>query len=120
MNEILIIHEDAQYPIDGRELYERLGVEARYNDWFKRMCEYGFTEGDDYRVLLKNEYNPQGGRPAVNHMLTLSMAKEICMLQRTEQGRRVRRYLIEVEEKWNSPDAIMERALKIPMHGWRR
>lgn len=114
MNELLRIIPETDYPISGRELHERLGVETRYNDWFKRMCEYGFEARKDFdEVLLKNEQNPIGGRPATDHHLTLSMAKELCMLQRTDIGRDVRRYLIRVEESWNSPDAIMERALSI-------
>lgn len=39
---LLNIHEDSDFPIDGRELHDALGIETRYNDWFQRMCEYGF------------------------------------------------------------------------------
>ena len=78
------------------------------------MCEYGFSVDIDYQeVLLKNELNSKGGRPAKNHMLTLSMAKEVCMIQRNEMGRQIRRYLIEVESAWNTPDQVMARALKV-------
>lgn len=116
MNEILVIHDDTspQYPINGRELHEQLGVETPYHIWFPRMCEYGFAAGCDYEeVSNKNVQNPQGGRPSKHHMLTLSMAKEICMLQRNDAGRAIRRYLIEVENAWNSPEQIMSRALRI-------
>lgn len=112
--ELIKVNSASKYPVSGRELHERLGIESKYADWFKRMKEYGFEELKDYQeVFLKNEKNPSGGRPTINHELSLAMAKEICMLQRTEQGRAVRRYLIEVEESWNNPDAIMERALRI-------
>lgn len=114
MNEIIEIHGNSEYPVSGRELHEQLGIETPYHKWFPRMCEYGFDSEKDYQqVLDKNVQNPMGGRPATDHMLTLSMAKELCMLQRTEKGREVRRYLIRVEEAWNSPDAIMARALNI-------
>ena len=53
-----------------------------------------------------------GGRPAVNHQLTIDMAKQLCMIQRTEIGRKFRQYFIQVEEAWNSPEAIMARALQ--------
>lgn len=113
-SKLLMIHDDPQFPIDGRELHEQLGIDTRYNDWFLRMCEYGFAEKVDYQeVLLKNEQNPSGGRPAKNHMLTLSMAKELCMIQRTEMGRTIRRYLIEVENAWNTPEQVMARALRM-------
>lgn len=35
------------------------------------------------------------------------------MIQRTEIGRKFREYFIEVEEAWNSPEAVMARALRI-------
>lgn len=116
MNEILVIHDDTspKYPINGRELHEQLGVETPYHKWFPRMCEYGFSAGCDYEeVSDKNVHNPQGGRPATHHMLTLSMAKEICMIQRSDIGRQIRRYLIEVENAWNTPEQVMSRALRI-------
>lgn len=107
---LLALH-DGDFPINGRELHEQLGVETRYNDWFQRMCEYGFIEGTDF--YSKMSKTPNGGRPATTHMLTLSMAKEICMLQRNDAGRQIRRYLIEVESAWNSPEQVMARALKL-------
>ena len=32
------------------------------------------------------------------------MAKEICMLQRSDKGKFFRRYFIKIEEAWNSPE----------------
>lgn len=117
MNEILVIHDDSQFPVDGRELHARLGIETPYHKWFPRMCEYGFAEGVDFNsdknVRVQNEGNREVSRVVVDHQLTLSMAKEICMLQRTETGRTIRKYLIEVETAWNSPEQIMSRALRI-------
>lgn len=114
MTELLNIVTTSEYPISGRELHDRLGIETPYHKWFPRMCEYGFESGKDFQeVSDKIVQNPAGGRPATDHMLTLSMAKELCMLQRTETGREVRRYLIGVENAWNSPDAVMARALGI-------
>ena len=112
MNEILVIHdnENPNYPINGRELHEQLGVQTAYKDWFPRMCEYGFSDGQDFCSKMSES---TGGRPQTNHMLTLSMAKEICMIQRSEMGKRIRRYLIEVENAWNTPEQIMSRALRI-------
>ena len=110
MNELLNLDSASNFPIDGRELHDRLGVETAYKDWFPRMCEYGFAEGVDFRSNLSES---TGGRPARQHSLTLSMAKEICMLQRTELGRQVRRYLIDVESAWNTPEQIMARALRM-------
>lgn len=98
-NEIIPIHEEnGNFPVTGRELHSRLEIETPYHKWFPRMCEYGFDSEKDYRqVSDKIVQNPLGGRHASDHMLTLNMAKEICMLQRTEKGREVRRYLISKE-----------------------
>lgn len=110
---LLALH-DGDFPINGRELHEQLGVDTPYHKWFPRMCEYGFEAGKDFfEVSDKIVHNPLGGRPATTHMLTLSMAKEICMLQRNDAGRQIRRYLIEVESAWNSPEQVMARALKL-------
>ncbi len=82
----------------GRELHERLKIKTVYADWFKRMCEYGFAEGTDYSVFLKNEKNSMGGRPSMEHVITLDMAKHIAMIQRTLQGMEIRQKLIDLEK----------------------
>ena len=99
--ELIKISTDAagRIAVSGRELHEFLGVETRYNDWFNRMVEYGFVENQDFEVLLKNEQNPQGGRPSADHAISIDMAKEICMIQRTEKGKEARRYFIECERR---------------------
>ena len=67
----------------GRELYEKLGLKARYNDWINNMTSYGFEKDVDYTSFTKNLVN--GGR-RVEHVLSLDMAKHIAMIQRTPQG----------------------------------
>ena len=112
MNELIKVNYDnPEKPVvSGRELHEALDITTRYNDWFARMCEYGFTEDKDfYSFLSKNS----GGRPSTDHMLTIPMAKELCMIQRTDIGRKFRQYFISVEEAWNSPEMVMQRALSI-------
>lgn len=82
MNKLIKInYETADCPtVMGRELHEALGVETRYNDWFKRMCEYGFNENEDFYSFLSK--TPEGGRPSTDHQLTIPMAKEIIMKQK--------------------------------------
>lgn len=112
MNDLIAINYDTDKPtVSGRELHEALGVETRYNDWFKRMSEYGFTEGEDFYSNLSK--TSDGGRPSTDHQLTIPMAKELCMLQRNEKGKEFRQYFIKVEEAWNSPEMVMKRALEI-------
>ena len=115
MKDLIQIHYDnADRPtVLARELHEARGVETRYNDWFDRMCEYGFSEGKDYYSFLSNRSDGKAGKPRTDHQLTLPMAKELCMLQRTDKGKQMRQYFIAVEEQWNSPDAIMARALQL-------
>lgn len=112
MNELININYDTDKPtVSGRELHEALGVKDHYTDWFKRMTEYGFTEGEDFMGFSEKSDKPTGGRPSTDHQLTIPMAKEICMLQRNDKGKQFRQYFIRVEEAWNSPEMIMKRAL---------
>lgn len=117
MNELIKFHYDnADRPtVSGRELHEALGVETPYTTWVKRMCEYGFSENVDFATCFPNleSENQHGGQNKIDHQITIPMAKELCMLQRTEKGKQMRQYFIAVEEQWNSPDAIMARALQL-------
>ncbi|MDE6021462.1 MAG: antA/AntB antirepressor family protein [Ruminococcus sp.] len=119
MNDLVKInYGDADRPtVSGRELHEALEVKTAYKDWFPRMCEYGFTKGVDFNPLIFEQVRTEGARQVKreieDHALTIPMAKELCMLQRTEKGKEMRRYFIAVEEQWNSPDAIMARALQL-------
>lgn len=115
MNEIQSINlvdftPEGKVEISGRQLHMKLNVKTRYNDWFSRMVEYGFVEGTDFYSNL-SKTSSDGGRPSTDHILTLNMAKEIAMLQRTPEGQEIRRYLIKVEEDWNSPEKVMARAV---------
>lgn len=115
MNDLIQIHYDnADRPtVSGRELHEALEVKTAYKDWFPRMCEYGFSEGVDYCSFLSDRSDGKAGKPRTDHQLTIPMAKELCMLQRTDKGKEMRQYFIAVEAQWNSPDAIMARALQL-------
>ena len=110
MDELIRINYDSEHPtVSGRELHDALQVKTAYKDWFPRMCEYGFVEGTDFSSFLSES---SGGRPAVNHQISIDMAKQLCMIQRTDIGRKFRQYFIKVEEAWNSPEAVMARALQ--------
>ncbi|HEM6033131.1 phage antirepressor KilAC domain-containing protein [Streptococcus suis] len=114
MNKIINVNvNDNQEPVvSGRQLHEALGVNSNYTTWFDRMTEYGFTENEDY-VLLSNFGNQtgRGGHNKVDHVIKLDMAKEIAMIQRTDRGKQVRQYFIQIEKDYNSPEKIMARAL---------
>lgn len=113
---IKVNYDNADRPtVSGRELWKALGVETPYTTWVKRMCEYGFSENVDFATCFPNleSENQHGGQNKIDHQLTIPMAKELCMLQRTDKGKQMRQYFIAVEEQWNSPDAIMARALQL-------
>lgn len=114
MNELIKVttNENGEQLVNGRELYEFLGVKDNYTDWFKRMIKYGFDENVDFISFSEKSDKPFGGRPQVNHYVKLDMAKEISMLQRTERGKQARRYFIQLEKFWNSPEMLTKRALE--------
>lgn len=118
MNELQIIGATSDEPtISGRELHAKLEIDTPYHKWFPRMCEYGFTDGVDFNtdknVRVQKEGDREVAREVTDHQLTIDMAKEICMLQRSEQGKAVRRYLLDLEKQWNTPEAVMSRALRM-------
>ena len=118
MNELIKVTYDNDRPVvSARELHSFLEVQTKYQDWFPRMCEYGFTEGVDFNFLKNEQVQIEGGRTVTRHILdaalTIDMAKEICMIQRSEKGKQARQYFIQLEKDWNSPEKVMARALDI-------
>ncbi len=126
MNDLLPIinQDDGRIAVSGRALHEFLEVKTPYKKWFERMTEYGFAEGQDYCSFLSDSTFEQKcpklesdisrvGRPATDHVLTLDMAKELSMIQRTDRGKQARQYFIAVEKEYNSPEKLMARALQV-------
>lgn len=111
MNEIIKIDFEKKV-ISARELHEQLKIRTSFKDWFPRMCEYGFEEGKDFCSKM-SETSCKGGRPSKDADISINMAKEICMIQRTPEGRAIRQYLISLEDAWNSPEQVWARALKM-------
>lgn len=105
------LNENQEPIVSGRQLHEALGVKTKYADWFNRMIEYGFTENQDFLLLKNEQQTGRGGHNKVDHIIKLDMAKEIAMIQRTDKGKEVRKYFIQVEKDFNSPEKIMARAL---------
>lgn len=94
-------NENGEQLVSGRELHEFLEVNEKYTDWFKRMVEYGFAENVDF-IGLSEKSEKLGGRPRMNHAMTLNMAKEVSMIQRTEKGKQARLYFIDVENQYKA------------------
>lgn len=108
---ITIKYDEERQTVLARDLHEFLDVGTEFRHWFPRMCEYGFTEDIDYTPFIFD--HPLNHQPTKDYQLTIEMAKEISMLQRTEKGKTARQYFIELEKKWNSPEAVMARALTL-------
>lgn len=108
MNELIktFKQNDGSVAVDGRDLHDFLEVKERYNDWFKDMQKYGFTENVDFISFTGKRVKPQGGRPQVNHALTLDMAKELSMIQRTDRGKQARQYFISMEKQAKSKQQL--------------
>lgn len=118
MNDLIkVVYDNDRPTVSARELYELLEVASEFRHWFPRMCEYGFTEGADFNPFKNDRVQNEGGRTVTRTVddaqLTIDMAKEICMLQRTEKGKQARQYFIQLEKDWNSPEKVMARALQI-------
>ena len=105
------INENQEPVISGRELHEKLEIDTPFRIWFPRMCEYGFSENIDYTPYIF--VHPKNNQETIDYILKLDMAKEISMIQRNEKGKQIRKYFIEVEKEFNSPDKIMARGLLI-------
>ena len=114
MNELFKVNYDNErITLSARELHEFLEVKTKYKDWFPRMTEYGFVENIDYQAIAQKRATAQGNETTyTDHQITIEMAKEIAMLQRNEKGKQARQYFIELEKKWNSPEAVINRALE--------
>lgn len=111
MKELLKINYEAEQPtVSARDLHEALEIKSKYADWFKNMSAYGFVENMDYFTFSKNLEN--GGR-TIDHNISVDMAKQICMIQRSEKGKQYRQYFIDLEKAWNTPEQIFARALKM-------
>ena len=109
MSNLIKINGDEQ-TVSARDLHEVLNIATEFRIWMPRMIEYGFEEGKDFRTFLNES---TGGRPSKDYEISMDMAKQICMIQRTPEGKKVRQYLIDLENKWNQPEIVMARALKM-------
>ena len=101
-NELIEVkNNNGELLVSARELHKGLGIDTKFQDWFKRMLKYGFEESEDYN---KFEYKVQSQKrertyTEIDYILKIDMAKEIAMIQRNDKGREVRKYFLECERK---------------------
>ena len=117
MNELIRIeiNENNEQVVSGRELHKFLEVKTGYNDWInKRIKEYGFIENIDFVTITQKKVTAQGNASEyIDHLLKINMAKELTMIENNEKGRVLRKYFIDCENKWNSPEMILMKANQI-------
>ena len=119
--------------VNARQLHAFLGVRRDFSNWVKsRIEKYEFEAGRDFVVSyspnLANQTGPGGNRRSFDYFLTLDMAKELAMVERTPQGRQARRYFIECERQWlqmrqrqqaaNRPDLSRSERSAINRQAW--
>ena len=100
-------NEEGKQLVSGRELHEFLEIKTKYKDWFPRMVEYGFEEGIDFVKVAQKRATNNLKNPVttiIDHAISIDMAKELSMIQRTEKGKQARLYFIECEKKLKAID----------------
>ena len=107
-----VISGSEENSVNSRDIYEYLEVGTDYNTWIKRAIDkYDFVENDDF-MLLKNGEQKQGGHNKVDYIVTMDMAKELCMVSNTEKGKATRKYFIAIEKKATEPMTLTEQLIK--------
>lgn len=116
MNDLIKVNYDSdRMTTSARSLWEFLEKpHSEFMKWFSRYAEYGFTENEDYRAYRQISRHANGrDYEQTDYEITIDMAKELAMLQKTPKGKQARKYFIELEKQWNTPQAVMARAIKM-------
>ena len=114
MEELLKINYDTEQPtVSARDLHEALGIKERFSLWFSRYSDV-FENGVDYKDVGKPTVVNNGAKRTLNdYSMTTDMAKHISMMTKTEKGKTMRQYFIDLEKAWNTPEQVFARALKM-------
>lgn len=90
-------NQDLQQAVSARELYDFLQPSERFSNWFARQLQYGFAENTDY--IGCEVFNTLARQSLQDFFVSIDMAKEISMIQRSDKGKQARQYFIECERK---------------------
>lgn len=105
--------ENDQQLLSARDLHKGLGLKRQFTDWVKQNFK-DFEENTDFVFTPQSVNMPNGGTKQIkDYFLTIDMAKQLCLMSRTEKGKEYRKYLIEVERKWNDPQEVVKRGYAI-------
>lgn len=87
--------------VDARDLHDFLGPKSRFDTWIiRRIQQYGFQEDRDF-TTLKIEHGTTSTQ--TEYHLTIGMAKELSMVERTKKGKEARQYFLACEAQLKSP-----------------
>lgn len=114
MDALIPINYDAEQPtVSARDLHRALGISKRFSMWFE-VNSQGFVENEDFTSVLSSTVVNNGAlRELQDYKLSVDMAKHICLMSRTEKGKLIRQYFIDLEKAWNTPEQVFARALKM-------
>lgn len=104
-----------QQLVSARDLYKGLEIKKRFSAWWEQNSKE-FEENSDFTCVPKGTVVQigNGATKRINdYFLTIDMAKQLCLISRTEKGKQYRKYLIEIERKWNDPQEVVRRGYAI-------
>lgn len=111
-NTLQIIETNGIQTVSARELYKGLEISKRFSEWFE-INSRDFVVNEDFTsVLTSTVVNNGAKRELQDYAISIDMAKAICLMSRTEIGKKYRTYLINLEKAWNNPEMVMKRALE--------
>ena len=106
---INVKEENGQQLVSARELYKGLELKKRFSSWVETNFSE-FAENEDFTSVLSSTVVNNGGTKAIqDFLITVDMAKQLCLMSRTEKGKIYRRYFIEIERRWNDPQEVIKR-----------
>jgi anti-repressor protein len=123
MNELIAVRplevgEETVSTVSGRDLHACLEVGRDFSNWIKsRIDQYGFVAGQDF-VTVEDLSSPKRAssktrsQRLIEYHLTLDMAKELSMVERTDKGKEARRYFIECERRAHGGTGSLAQALR--------
>lgn len=114
MNKLIPINYDGEQPmISARDLHKALGIKERFSAWFARYSDCFEKEVDFTGVGKPTSVNNGAEIMLSDYSITTDMAKHISMMTKTEKGKEMRQYFIDLEKAWNTPEQVFARALKM-------
>lgn len=114
MENLIVVNYETEEPtVSARDLHEALGINKRFSAWFESNSQ-GFVENEDFTsVLTGTVVNNGAQRELQDYKMSVDMAKHICLMSRTEKGKQIRQYFLDLEKAWNTPEQVFARALKM-------